>query len=402
MVLGAGGRALAFEASDLLAIGAGPFVLHPHFQVAEQYDDNIYYQRVKTEDFLTILTPGFDLRTRKPEADYNLDLSYNFSQILYAKNSTDNAMDQMAALSGSYQGTRVRFEANASVQYLNSIYGGLESFQGGYYGVALQNLARIVPGVGGKATYEVTDKISTYVRGTFQATDFLKEVLLPNLTTLYDNNVWKGYGGAEYKFAEKLGAFAEAFYGQSASDPTITYFPKPEHFVSLGGSAGLRGELTPKLRGDAQVGYETIYNSSTSSTEPTAAVHLNAQLTDKLSATLGYNRQVSVPVSLSYSGGSIMPYPTDSLNGAVQAIVGSSHPVQLSVAGAYSISNYRTAFKFGNQSLTSDYYTVSFNANYQLARWISAGIGYQYQTRSSQGYSYDVNMVTLNVFVGYR
>jgi hypothetical protein len=125
MVLGAGGRALAFEASDLLAIGAGPFVLHPQFQVAEQFDDNIYYQRAKTEDFLTILTPGFDLRTRKPEADYNFDLSYSYSWIFYAKNSTDNAMDQTASLSGSYQGTRVRFEGRAGVQYLNSIYGGL-------------------------------------------------------------------------------------------------------------------------------------------------------------------------------------------------------------------------------------------------------------------------------------
>jgi hypothetical protein len=400
MVLGAGGRALAFEASDLLAIGAGPFVLHPQFQVAEQFDDNIYYQRAKTEDFLTILTPGFDLRTRKPEADYNFDLSYSYSWIFYAKNSTDNAMDQTASLSGSYQGTRVRFEGRAGVQYLNSIYGGLESFLGGYYGVVPQNLDRVLPVVEGKLTYDLTGKVSAYARGTFQATDFLQEVLLPNFSTLYDNNVWKAYGGAEFKPTEKLGVFAEAYYGQSALDPTITYFPKPEHFVSLGGSLGVRGSFTSKLSGDAQVGYENLSNSSMSASVPTAAVHLNAQLTDKLSAVLGYTRQVNVPTVISYSGGSITPYVDDSLNGSVQAILGSSHPVQISVTAGYSVGS--TSNSNSGQSYASEYYTAGLNVNYQFARWVSAGIGYQYQTSLSPGYSYDVNMVTLNVFVGYR
>jgi len=142
VVLGAGARALAFEADDLLAISAGPFVLHPHLQVAEQYDDNVFFQVNKTEDFLTILTPGFDLRTSKPEADYNFGLSYNYSQIWYAENPLYNAMDQTVALNGSYKGARVRIEGNVSVQYLNSIYGGLEAFLGGYYGVVQQNLDR--------------------------------------------------------------------------------------------------------------------------------------------------------------------------------------------------------------------------------------------------------------------
>jgi len=232
--------------------------------------------------------------------------------------------------------------------------------------------------------------------------DFLQKVLLPNLTTLYDNNIWKGYAGAEYKATEKLSVFTEAYYGQSASDPSYPGFPKPEYFETVGGSLGVRGNFTSKLSGDVQVGYENISNASMSSADPTAAVHLNAQFTDKLSAILGYTRQVSVPVGVSYYGGSIIPYVTDSLNGSVQAIVGSRHPVQLSVGAGYSMGSY-TYNSNSSQSYTSEYYTASVNASYQFARWVSAGIGYQYQLRSSSSnYSYDINMVTLNVFLGYR
>jgi hypothetical protein len=70
------------------------------------------------------------------------------------------------------------------------------------------------------------------------------------------------------------------------------------------------------------------------------------------------------------------------------------------VTAGYSVGS--TSNSNSGQSYASEYYTAGLNVNYQFARWVSAGIGYQYQTSLSPGYSYDVNMVTLNVFVGYR
>ncbi len=402
MVLSSGSSCFALEPRDILAISAGPVVLHPRFQMAEQYNDNVFYSNNKQDDFLTILTPSLDARLGKPDADYNVDLNYAFSGILYAKNPVYNATDHDVSLNGFYHAARLRVEGAAGFQLLDSIYGGLEAYANGYYGVALQNLSRILPTANGTVTYDLTEKVSTYVEGTYQATEFLKEVLLPNLGTLYNNNQWKGYWGFEYKPREKVGIFGEAYYGQSASDPTISYFPKPAYFTSIGGYLGVRGNFTSKLSGTAKVGYDNTFESTVSSEGPVASVSMTEQFSEKLNATLGYTRQIGLPVYITYGGGSIAPYTSDSLNATLTATMGARHPVRLSLTGSYAINSYDRVQGSTVPTYSSDYFTVGLNANYQIVSWAAAGAAYQYSKLSSgSNYGYDINMVTMNITIGY-
>jgi opacity protein-like surface antigen len=71
---------------------------HPSISLREAYDDNIYLTAYnKKDDFITTITPNFNLDYKGNRLD--LSLNYGADLLFYAKNSGEDRVDQTGALS---------------------------------------------------------------------------------------------------------------------------------------------------------------------------------------------------------------------------------------------------------------------------------------------------------------
>src|SRR5690349_2018420 len=81
----------ALEPEDVLFFKTGPLTIRPQLALAEQYNDNLFYQpRNQVEDFISIISPGLKLQLGRPEHNF-MSFGYTLDQLIYAENSDLNA-----------------------------------------------------------------------------------------------------------------------------------------------------------------------------------------------------------------------------------------------------------------------------------------------------------------------
>src|SRR2546423_11018027 len=87
------GKVLALEASDILVYSHGPLSLRPQLGFVEQFNDNIFYAKTgKESDFITTIAPGLNFQVGQDlPTENHIKLSYTLDELIYAKNSSQNA-----------------------------------------------------------------------------------------------------------------------------------------------------------------------------------------------------------------------------------------------------------------------------------------------------------------------
>src|SRR5438876_150743 len=289
----AGARALALDASDFLVYTLGPVRVRPHVTVSEGYDDNIFFQGSKSapgvkpeDDFITTVSPGVNFELGRLRGNH-IRLNYEMDQVLYARDDAQDHRDHLVSLNGHIEGNRLSLEGNDSVQFLSGILGG--GFGPGGTG---QRVDRIAFQDHYRLEYRLSEKTSTYVVGTHDATDYKEG------TPLFDANDLRGTVGFAFRITPKVRVFGEGYYGQSAVDPNRAIDPKGPHLDVLGGFVGVSGDFHPKLTGSVKVGYETrsFGNSSPDEASPVVDASLTGKINDKTTAVLSYSRTSSVSV----------------------------------------------------------------------------------------------------------
>lgn len=401
--LAAGLAGQAFEARDILAFSAGPVLIRPHLSVAEEYNDNLYYDADHTvSDWITTVTPGVVFHLGRPEAIASLDLGYNYSHLWYADNSDNESSIHQVTLGINFAKSRFSSQTVGTYSYLDTIYGGYEAFLLGDDGFTIRavdrNISRDTLSFAEDLGYELGAKSEIHGRFTINNTDFRDK------GTYYDQFIWRVLAGTGYQIRPKVHLIGDAYYGQTASDPNDPALKEPDNMSTIGGYAGARFAFTPTIGATAKVGYESsdfgdtknIAGGDDSFSGVSADVSVDAKFSERTTATLGYRRGTGASVQ-SYASG----YISDSVSLRVTQMVGSSvRPWRVSVSGAYGGNSYQTGPSEGTRN---DYMNIGCGLSYQPKAWLLFGLDYSFSKHfaSQSSVDYDVNRVSLTATVGY-
>jgi len=317
------------------------------------------------------------------------------NQSLYARNNAQDHRDHLLSLNTRLQGNRLSLDGNDSVQFLAGILGG------SLVQINTQN-ARVDRTVfldQYRLEYAFSQKISTYVEGLYDATDY------ETGTTLYDENTLRGTAGFAFKITPKIRLFGEGYYGQSAVDPNRPFNPgdpssiKGPHLDVLGGFIGASGDFHPKLTGSVKVGYETrsFSNSSADEASPVVDASLTGKINDKTTAVLSYSRRSSVSVQAASQS-----YASDVVAASLDRMLTSDGKLVARLGGTFQNDEYENVGTYRGRN--DKHYRADFALIYNIQLWLSTSISYEFEKYVSNDLSiidYDVNRVTLRVSVGY-
>ncbi len=393
--MAAGARALALDASDVLVYNLGPVRVRPHVAVSGRYDDNIFFQGNKSpagvsteDDFITTVSPSVNFQLGRSQGNHIL-LNYEMDQALYARNNDQDHRDHLLSLNTRLQGNRLSLEGNASVQFLSGILGG------SLVQTNTQNarVDRVTFLDHYRVEYDLTEKISTYLEGSYNATDYADG------TSLFDDNTLRGTAGFAFKITPKIRLFGEGYYGQSAVDPNRSGDLKGPHLDVVGGFIGASGDFHPKLTGSIKVGYETrsFSDSSEGAASPVVDASLTGRINDKTTALLSYSRHSSVSIQAAGQA-----YASDIVSVGLDRVLSSDGKLVARLGGNFQNDEYEKSGTFSGRNDKS--YRASFSLIYNIQLWLSTSLGYEFEKYVSNASSiidYDVNRVTLRVSVGY-
>lgn len=386
----------AFEAKDLFLFNIGSVVVKPKATTTYTYNSNIYsvapVSPYNQGDSIFYISPGFDLRLGRPGGRNQLTFGYDYSYGFYASNSDLDSQEQSVRLSATLQGDRLQSDTSLSFNYSNSLVGGYNYFLVGGEStlIPVGKLQQINYDITETVTYTISDKSSTYVRGTFNGNDYLQS------TRLYNVNYWKVFPGFSWKAFAKVSAFAEAFYGQTWTKPNLDILPERPDYESVGGYAGLRGAFTQKLSGSLKLGYENqaVNLNDAGINGIVAGADLTWLPNERLSATLGYNRSPGVSVT-----GRQNAYLQDNLTAGVRYRIGSVHPIFVNVHGSAGMNQYEN-YRGGGAGTTS-FYSANIGLSYSIKAWCNVGTQYSYQAQNHEGSGdYTINLISAYVSFG--
>ncbi len=394
-----------FEAKDLLAFSVGPLVVRPRVGVSETYNDNLFYNSGAEESaFITGVTPAVDVRLGRLDGDRILHFKYDFNQYWYhGVDMIDTAVAHNLALTGTWRGSRFLSDTAFSFGFMDTVYGGYESFEQGAVGSG-SNVERTTLNLSQRLRYQISQKTAAYGRFTLNDLDFDES----QYSSFYDRNEWRITGGFGYQVRPKVEAIGEVHYGQTSRDPNMPLVDKPPHQETIGGFLGANLSFTTKLSGTAKVGYEQVnaepneVGADLDYGAPIAHVSLTSALTERSSATLSYDRRTGASVSSTASA-----YTSDYLRLQYRHALGTAHPVICTVGGSYGLNSYESRITAAGRQPGYDRDILGANASiaYQPRPWFTVGLYYKYtQSDGSSpwaGVDYAVNEVTLALSLGY-
>jgi hypothetical protein len=316
-------------------------------------------------------------------------------QALYARNNAQDHRDHLLSLNTRLQGNRLSLDGSDSVQFLSGILGG------SLVQTNTQNarVDRVTFLDHYRVEYDLSEKISTYVEGSYDATDYAEG------TSLYDANSLRGTGGFAFKITPKIRLFGEGYYGQSAIDPNRPFSTndvssiKGPHLDVAGGFIGASGDFHPKLTGSVKVGYETrsFGGNSADASSPVVEASLTGRINDKTTAVLRYSRHSSVSVQFASQS-----YATDVVTAGLDRVLSSDGKLVARLGGSFQNDGYENAGTFGGRNDKS--YRANFSLIYNMQLWLSTSVVYEFEkfvSNDSAIIDYVGNRVTVRVSVGY-
>jgi hypothetical protein len=355
--------------------------------LSELFNDNIfYYTDRRVSDLITVLSPGLRLQLGRPERNV-IGLDYTYDRFFYLDNDGLNTGQHSLDLRTQLEGQRLKFSGIDRIQWLSSPLGGVERV------IVGQNIDRTLNDHTFTLSYDIGEKTEAYVRGTFYSNDYQEGI------ALYDIDTLTGTAGFGYRAFPKTFLLGEAHYGwtgTSANDPRL---PENPDLTFIGGFLGARGNFTEKMTGTVKVGYEAreFRDGTPVPDSPVVNISLQRRFSEKTALTLSYARLSNVSVQYGRR-----TYNADSLGVQLVQLLGASGKWQATAGGNYSFYAYERSDVA--RAVEYDHLRASFNLAYRIQLWLTASVGYDYESVMSDArgvVDYDVNRVNLRFAIGY-
>ncbi len=387
----------ALDAEDLLVYHKGPFTARPQMSFSEVYNDNVFYQgSEQVRDFISILSPGMEFQLGKPEHNMLL-LTYGLDELIYTENPDLNASQHTVKLKSQFETQRLRLDGEDRFQLLSSPLGGVVERVVGPDGVftpVRRNVERLTFDDGYTLAYAAGEKATIYLRGSHYSTDYRQTI------ALYDIETLTGTGGFGYRAFPKTVVFGEVYYSRTTTDPNDPRLVLNPRLDAIGGYFGLRGNFTSKLSGTAKVGWEQreFADGTGADGSPVVDLSLSQMFSEKQLLALTYSRMSTVSVQYNRQ-----TYTADSVGVRFTQLLGGSRKWQVGVGATYSMYQYERT-PLSTVATEYDLFRGSVSLGYQVQRWLSAVVGYDFErvTGNSSGViDYTVNRATLRLAIGY-
>lgn len=396
----------AAEAADYLLFSKGPLLLRPRLSVSEEYNNNIFSQEEGEGDLITTISPGLNIQFGRAANNF-IALDYSFGQHFYLDRGDLNAGEHSFGLRSRIQGERLVLSGYDNVQLLSSPVGLVTEY------VTVFEPVESVPAPGGGTTppvgselpgsvrgpevisaiadrnvdrnsfsdnyslgYGLSEKTGVYLQGQHATTDYEQGI------GLYDINTLRATGGFAFQAFPKVAFFGDVSYGQTATTPNFPERKNP-HVEIIGGALGARGSFTPRLSGTVKVGYETrkFSDNTTAPSSPVADVALSYRSTEKGLVSLSFARLHDV--SIQYGRQS---YTANVVSTQWDQVLGSSHKWRTTVGGRFGMFDYLSTDAGSQRGY--DQYSAYFRLAYRIQLWLSANLGYAWDSiRSGAGLS---------------
>jgi hypothetical protein len=376
----------ALEPEDVLLFQAGPLSLKPQLAISEIYNDNILYSQDPVSDFVTSLSPGLKVQVGRMEHNH-IALTYTYDHLFYLENGFLDAGQHTVELGTRLQGKRLTLSGSDRIYLLSSPLGGVERV------LATSNVDRFVNDHTYGLTYQISEKTEAYLRALYNATDYEEGI------SLYDIDTLMATAGFGYRAFAKTTFFGEMHYGLTGTEPNTPDLAENPDLTFVGGFLGARGNFTQKLSGTVKVGYESreFSDGSPAPSLPVVDASLVQRFSEKTALALSYARYNNVSVQFTRR-----PYTSDSFRVQFDQLLGENRKWQATVAGSYVMTEYESVR--GIPAVSYDYIRGSINLAYRIQLWLTANIGYDYESVKSDSrgvIDYDVNRVTLRMAIGY-
>ncbi|HYE32447.1 MAG TPA: outer membrane beta-barrel protein [Methylomirabilota bacterium] len=383
----AAASAHAVTAEDVLVFSKGPVTLRPQLDLSAQYNDNIFFRDTNVEtDFISIVSPGMEFDIGRNENYFRAD--YNWDNFFYADNDQLNADQHRLRMQNHFAINKFSISGRDNVEFLSSVLSGGSTIRN-------QRVDRSVFRDEYTLRYDLTEKTSVYVEGLHNTTDY-------DHPTLFDSNTLMGSGGFAWKAFNRISLFGEMYYGQTARGANAAGL-KPPWSWNLGGFLGARGEFTEKLSGTVKAGYETreFGDGIGGATTPVVSIGLTHAFTEKSVLRLTYTRQSFVSAEFVRS-----QFAADVVDLAFTQAIGAEGRLKGTLGAYYNLDTYEgpQPSALGPVDRSDDLYRAYANVTYDLTRWSSVLLGYEFEKFNSSHpaiIDYDVNRVTLTLAIGY-
>jgi polysaccharide biosynthesis protein VpsM len=377
---------------------AGSLEIHPSLQVRSDYSNNVYQSYgglPASSGFITTITPA--LKLSMPVARHEFFADYKADFNLYSVDSETNYIQQRAGA-----GAKLAFGKNLN---LNMTY---------YYTASeIPRLAKsqFGPDINGfnldSRPYSQNDFKGTL--GWSFADRWQAEGLFNFFNTRYKNSIdfYGNYdsptlgGRLRYRFTSKISAFGEYTFS-NITYPDSSIDDNRTQFIY----AGLNFDPTAKLKGEMKIGYQSKkYEQSqegrTDFLGGTAIdVNLTQQFTDFTALKLLLNRSINEDVTTN------APYTENKVGLELKHYWSRNEKVSATLRGGYSTLNFdgKTTDIDGSFKNRDDKrWEFGVGLGYDLRRWLTMSLGYQYVDNDSNfiNYDYKESRVSLSIWASF-
>ena len=397
-IIGLGAPLSALESDDLLHYRVGNVHIRPQFSAGMTYNDNIFFRSDDAlrqllvgpieGDLINQIGPGVNFTLGENPIN-TLTFSYNYLHRFYTDHSEVSSGDHIASLSGAITSGKIRVTTRHSLSYLTSIQGGITSI--------IEQSERLLFSDQLRVSLDLTPKSDVYINGRFNQTDQDENSRFADISSW---NVASGYG---FKYSENLRFFSQLSYGKQKTSSSGGG-GQQRVWDLIGGSIGAEGDLTKKLTGTLQFGYQQRSSDLTgiSAGAPTITAELEQLLGDRTMLALTYTRRNQVNVDAADSAS-----VSDNFRLTLRRALGNRRKWFASVFGGYWQNDFSgSGGSLKGRSDTS--ITFGGGVDYQIQEWLSSSLTYSFYDFSVDipssplsSIDYQVNMVSLTANVGF-
>lgn len=374
------GYAQEQEEEEVKGIELGPVKVHPSIKIEEQYDDNIFLDPGnEKDDFITTVTPGLGLEL--PFSDNIFKLDYKASIVTFADyHSSQDSINHYlnGKLELNFRDFGLTFEdkfedkfARPDTELTPRI--SIEK------NTAKANAAVELNRLGFELGY--SNILYNYKSSGYENED-------------RDENVFTLIGS--YRFLPKTSVLLEFDYGKVDYDTEVN--SDADYYQAM---LGLRGKLTAKSVAEIKVGYQNRdYEKSGESDfdSVVTAASIVEEFTPFDTLRLDFLRN---PYESQYKVNNY--YTLSSVSAAYTHKFTKKFSGNLSTS--YQLNDYPRQTTEGSETKkrNDDFWSLGGGIDYEIQRWLSCGLKYEYKQRESNfdTFDYKNNLVTLTASITY-
>lgn len=382
----------------------GKFTINPGLDTGLGFDDNVFFIQSKSarnSDLYLETSPKFRIRYGGIQEPGDvvvpnfIEFSYKYFRRDYFEFDLINAENHFLTLNSQVNFGRLKINGNDQVivqseLVTRGVSSGITDSDFVPQDVARNIQDRTSINDVYRGELDLTERTDIYLEGSHRSTNFTKN------SQFLDSRILKALTGYQFALSDQTFLFGEVFYGQVENNPNSAFQTKGPNAQFLGGFAGIKGDITTRIKGVIKAGYETRWftgGQPKGFDSPVFSIGLQYAPLDRTLVFLNFDRSLLLSNQLTNLG-----VIRDQVQLSLVQYFGPTSKWSAQIGLIYQHEDFQstpTIFKT---------YLATAGLNYQVQEWLSTSLSYSHEDftpTNSSVQSYEVNRVNLRLSIGY-